>query len=68
MDGKQIGAGCCNHPGSDAVRRLDANVNYLHATEYLRRLLSSGVISKEQAGAANRYYADLFHADIVLVL
>lgn len=61
-------ATCRLQPSQDAIRRLDANANYLHAVGYLRRLLGSGAINKEEAGVANRYYADLFNADIVLVV
>ncbi len=68
MGENQNYAACNIQPPADALRRIDANVNFLHATEYIRRLLGSGTISKEQAGAAIRYYADLFHADIILVL
>ena len=68
MDENQNGTVCGSRTAADALRRLDANANYLHAFSYLRHLLGSGVISKEQADTANRYYADYFNADIVLVL
>lgn len=68
MDRNQNGAVCGNRVPTDAMHRLDANANYLHAFSYLRRLLGSGVISKEQADTANRYYAEYFNADIILVV
>ena len=47
MDENQNGTVCGSRTAADALRRLDANANYLHAFSYLRHLLGSGAISKE---------------------